>query len=167
MSGHKTDKAYFAGGCFWGVEYWLGSLDGVLRVRSGYMGGSTGNPTYEEICTGSTGHAETVEVSFDPSIIPFREVAKRFFEIHDPTEIGRQGPDIGPQYRSVIFYADGEQKRVTEELIGLLRGNGYAVVTEVVPATTFYPAARYHQNYYGKSGGVPYCHTPVPRFDGR
>ena len=164
MTDTKTEKAYFAGGCFWGVEYRMKRLDGVLSARSGYMGGSLPNPAYEEVSLGRTGHAETVEVAFDPVAISYREVAKRFFEIHDPTEADRQGPDIGSQYRSAVFYASEGQKRTTEELIGILRGRGYDVVTEVIPAGTFYPAEEYHQDYYEKSGGTPYCHTPVERF---
>lgn len=163
MNGNKTETAYFAGGCFWGVEYWMKKLDGVVSVRSGYMDGTVQNPTYEEVCTGRTGHAETVEVVFDPTRISFRDVAKRFFEVHDPTELNRQGPDIGTQYRSAVFYTTDEQKRVVEELIGILRKNGHNVVTEVAQAGPFYPAEDYHQNYYGKTGHVPYCHVPTER----
>lgn len=164
MNTEGLEKAYFAGGCFWGVEYQLGLLEGVREVRSGYMGGTTENPTYQEVSSGTTGHAETAEVYYDPAVISFREVTKRFFEIHDPTEVGRQGPDIGSQYRSAVFYVSEEQKRTTEELVGILRNRGYDVQTEIAPAGTFYPAEEYHQDYYEKSGGTPYCHSPVDRF---
>ncbi|NTW46482.1 MAG: peptide-methionine (S)-S-oxide reductase MsrA [Candidatus Moranbacteria bacterium] len=164
MNAQNTETAYFAGGCFWGIEYWMKRLDGVLSVRSGYMGGSLPDPTYEEVSSGRTGHAETVEVAFDPAMIDYREVARRFFEIHDPTEIDRQGPDIGPQYRSAVFYTDENQKRIVGELIDILRARGYDVRTGVVPAEVFYKAEDYHQDYYDRSGGVPYCHIPVDRF---
>lgn len=164
MNTEGLERAYFAGGCFRGVEYQLGLLEGVREVRSGYMGGTTEDPTYQEVSSGTTGHTETVEVYYDPAIISFREVAKRFFEIHDPTQLGHQGPDYGSQYRSAVFYASESQKRITEELIELLREKEYDVMTEVVPAGTFYPAEEYHQDYYEKSGGTPYCHTPVERF---
>lgn len=164
MNTEGLERAYFAGGCFWGVEYQLGLLDGVREVRSGYMGGTTENPTYKEVSSGTTGHAETVEVYYDPAVIPFRDVAKRFFEIHDPTQAGRQGPDVGSQYRSAVFYTSEEQRQTTEELVDILREKEYDVMTEVVPAGTFYPAEDYHQDYYEKSGGTPYCHSPVERF---
>lgn len=164
MDMEGLEKAYFAGGCFWGVEYQLERLEGVRDVRSGYMGGTTENPTYKEVSSGTTGHAETVEVYYDPAFISFRDVTKRFFEIHDPTQVGHQGPDYGSQYRSAVFYSSEEQKQTTEKLIDLLREKGYEVTTEVVPAGTFYPAEDYHQDYYEKSSGMPYCHTPVDRF---
>ncbi|NTW30881.1 MAG: peptide-methionine (S)-S-oxide reductase MsrA [Candidatus Moranbacteria bacterium] len=164
MNTEGLEKAYFAGGCFWGVEYQLGLLEGVREVRSGYMGGTTENPTYHDVSSGTTGYAETVEVLFNSEQIAFRDIAKRFFEIHDPTELDRQGPDIGPQYRSSVFYVSEEQKRTTEELVGILRDRGYDVQTEIVPAGIFYTAEDYHQGYYEKSGGTPYCHTPVDRF---
>jgi peptide methionine sulfoxide reductase msrA/msrB len=157
-------RAYFAGGCFWGVEYMLEHIDGVVDVRSGYMGGHTENPTYQDVCRGNTGHAETVEVVFDPKRVTFEELARNFFEIHDPTQLNRQGPDHGAQYRSAVFYTDEAQKATTEKLIGLLRDNGYDVVTEVSPAGTFWPAEDYHQDYYDKTGHRPYCHAPQKRF---
>ncbi len=162
--GPDTDKAYLAGGCFWGVEHFLEQLEGVRSVRSGYMGGHTTNPTYQEVCTGRTGHAETVEVVFDPARIDFETIARAFFEIHDPTQVNRQGPDRGSQYRSAIFYANEDQQAVTEMLIGLLKDNGYNVVTEVEKADTFWPAEDYHQDYYARTGGRPYCHGYVKRF---
>ena len=160
----ESAKAYFAGGCFWGTEHLLQSAEGVLGVRSGYMGGRTGDPSYNDICTGRTGHAETVEVVFDPSKIDFETLAKLFFEIHDPTQINRQGPDVGDQYRSAVFYVDESQRQVTEKLIGLLKTNGYAVVTELVKADAFWPAEDYHQDYYERTGKQPYCHIYQKRF---
>ena len=159
-----TETAYFAGGCFWGTEHLLESLQGVISVQSGYMGGHKADPTYEEICTGMTGHAETVEVIYDPAKTDFKTVAKYFFEIHDPTQRNRQGPDIGPQYRSAVFYRNEEQKETSEELIEILKEKGYNVVTEVESADAFWPAENYHQDYYRNTGKQPYCHFYTKRF---
>lgn len=152
-------KAYFAGGCFWGVEYFFQDLDGVISTRVGYMGGKKIEPSYEEVCMGNTGHTEAVEIVFDPRKTDFRQLAELFFEIHDPTQENRQGPDIGTQYRSAIFYVDEKQKKIALELIGTLREKGIEAVTEIMPAGTFYPAEEYHQKYYKKSGKYPYCHA--------
>lgn len=160
----KTKKAYFAGGCFWGVEHLLENQKGVLNVRSGYMGGHVANPTYEQVCSKKTGHAETVEVEFDPSLIDFETLARLFFEIHDPTQMNRQGPDIGSQYRSAVFYVDEEQRATTNKLIAILKEKGYDVVTEVTKADTFWPAEDYHQDYYANKGTEPYCHFHTKRF---
>jgi peptide methionine sulfoxide reductase msrA/msrB len=160
----KAKKAYFAGGCFWGTEYLLQKTPGVAGTRVGYMGGSTSNPTYEQVCRGNTGHAETVEVEYDPAKTDFETLARLFFEIHDPTQVNRQGPDIGDQYRSVVFYTDGEQKQIAEKLIGLLNAKGYKVVTQVAPAGTFWEAELYHQDYYLGNGKQPYCHAYQKRF---
>jgi peptide methionine sulfoxide reductase msrA/msrB len=157
-------KAYFAGGCFWGVEYMLENLDGVIDARSGYMGGHTPDPTYKQVCNGNTGFAETVEVTFDPSKISYEKLTKYFFEIHDPTQEGRQGPDIGDQYRSAVFYTDDNQKMVVEKLIKILKDKGYHVVTQVTGAGQFYPAEDYHQDYYEGNGHTPYCHVYTKRF---
>jgi peptide methionine sulfoxide reductase msrA/msrB len=157
-------KAYFAGGCFWGTEYHLEKVPGVQSVRSGYMGGHLDNPTYQDVCSGQTGHAETIEVVFDPRRTDYETLARLFFEIHDPTQVGRQGPDIGDQYRSVVFYTDEEQKKVAEKLIVLLQDKGLQVATEVKPVDKFWPAEDYHQDYYSKTGKMPYCHIYTPRF---
>lgn len=157
-------RAYFAGGCFWGVEFYLKKIIGVVKVTSGYIGGEVANPTYEEVCTKKTGHAEAVEVLFDPHVTDYKTVAMAFFEIHDPTEKDKQGPDIGPQYRSAVFYLTKQQKQIAEELIGFLNRKGFSVQTAVVPASIFYPAEEYHQNYYEKHKAHPYCHRPVHRF---
>jgi peptide methionine sulfoxide reductase msrA/msrB len=159
-----STKAYFAGGCFWGVDYWLKSAPGVISVTAGYMGGTTKNPTYKQVCTGTTGHAETVEVVFDPNKTTYEDLAKLFFEIHDPTQRNRQGPDIGYQYRSAIFYANQQQKQIAERLIEQLKKKGLKVVTSVEPAKEFWPAEDYHQDYYNKTGGAPYCHFRTKRF---
>ncbi len=160
----QTKKAYFSGGCFWGVEYWFKKTDGVIAVRSGYMGGHVKQPTYKEVCTGRTGHAETVEVEYNPAKVNFQELAHLFFEIHDPTQRNRQGPDVGSQYRSAIFYVDEEQKVTAKRLIEQLREKGFDVVTEVEQAVNFWPAEEYHQNYYEKTGRQPYCHVRTKRF---
>lgn len=159
-----TKKAYFAGGCFWGVEYMLEKLDGVLDVRSGYMGGNTPKPTYQQVCYDNTGYAETVEVTFNPAKTDFETIAKRFFEIHDPTQMNRQGPDIGDQYRSEVFYTDEQQKEVAEKLIGILKEKGFKVATKVGKAGVFYVAEDYHQDYYDHKGTQPYCHGYTKRF---
>jgi peptide methionine sulfoxide reductase msrA/msrB len=160
----KTERAIFASGCFWGTEYFLKQAKGVISTASGYIGGHKDNPTYEQVCTGRTGHAEAVEVIFDPSIISYEAVAKLFFETHDPGQKDRQGPDIGNQYRSGIFYTSEEQKKAAEKLIETLREKGHKVVTEITPATTFWKAEGYHQDYYNKGGGSPYCHRYVSKF---
>lgn len=157
-------RAIFAGGCFWGVEHLMKDLKGVVRITVGYTGGKTINPTYTEVCSGDTDHAEAMEVVFDPTLTNFETLAKYFFEIHDPSQKNRQGPDVGYQYRSAIFYLTEEQKKVVLKLIQILKDQGLSVATEVVPARTFYPAEEYHQAYYDKTGKEPYCHRRVVRF---
>jgi peptide methionine sulfoxide reductase msrA/msrB len=139
-------------------------MTGVISVESGYMAGNTDNPTYEQICTGTTGHTEAVKVTFDPTVVTYRALAKRFFEIHDPTQLNRQGPDIGGQYRSGVYTNSEQERAVVDELIALLTGRGLSVVTEVEPAGLFWPAEDYHQDYYERTGRAPYCHAPVDRF---
>lgn len=160
----KTETAIFAGGCFWGVEYLMQKQPGVLSVVSGYIGGKTSNPTYEQVCAKTTGHAEAVKIVFDPSKVSYETLAKLFFEIHDPTQLNRQGPDVGNQYRSEIFYTTPEQKIIADKLIAQLDAKGYKVVTKVTPATTFWEAEKYHQDYYDKKGTTPYCHVYTKRF---
>jgi peptide methionine sulfoxide reductase msrA/msrB len=160
----KTDKAIFAGGCFWGVEYYFQHAPGVISTQVGYIGGHTENPTYKQVCAHGTGHVEAMEVTFDPSITTYEELAKLFFEIHDPTQANGQGNDIGEQYLSVIFYKDDQQKKTAEKLISLLQAKGYKVATQLRKATKFWPAEDYHQEYYEKEGGTPYCHKRVNRF---
>jgi peptide methionine sulfoxide reductase msrA/msrB len=160
----EQGRAIFAAGCFWGVEHYFKMVDGVKSTQVGYIGGTTKNPTYEEVCYESTGHAEAIEVVYDPKKVTFEELAKYFFEIHDPTQVNRQGPDIGEQYRSEIYYLDDNQKQVSEKLIEILEDKGYKIATKLTPATEFYPAENYHQDYYDKTGGIPYCHTYTQRF---
>jgi len=155
----QTKKAYFAGGCFWGTEYLFQNAEGVISSRVGYMGGRKQDPTYREVCGGSTGHTEAIEVVYDPAETTYEKLARLFFEIHDPTQVNRQGPDIGEQYRSAIFYLDKEQKQTAEKLIGILGEKGYEIATELTPAGTFWEAEEYHQDYYRNRGGSPYCHT--------
>ncbi len=158
------ERAIFAGGCFWGVEHLLRQTPGVIAVRSGYTGGTTQRPTYQQVCTGRTGHAEAVEILFDPAKVTYERLAREFFEIHDPTTLNRQGPDAGTQYRSAVFFTRPAQKETIERLIGILKERGYKVVTQVEPAATFWPAEDYHQDYLGKHPERPSCHIPVKRF---
>jgi peptide methionine sulfoxide reductase msrA/msrB len=164
MANSGTARAIFAGGCFWGVEYYMEKQPGVKSVVSGYTGGKTKNPTYEEVCSGRTGHIEAVEIEFDPTKTTYEELAKLFFEIHDPTQVDRQGPDIGEQYRSEVFYLNDEQKAIAEKLISQLENKGYRVATKVSKASIFYPAENYHQDYYERKGSLPYCHGYTKRF---
>lgn len=159
-----TDTAIFAGGCFWGVEYYMQKIKGVISTEVGYTGGKTDHPGYKEVCTGKTGHYEAIEVVFDPGITTYEDVAKMFFETHDPTQWNHQGPDWGEQYRSAVFYRDEAQKEITEKLIAQLKQKGFRVVTELIPATTFWKAEDYHQDYYEHKGDTPYCHGYVKRF---
>jgi peptide methionine sulfoxide reductase msrA/msrB len=160
----KNEIVVFAGGCFWGVEALFEDLFGVIKTTVGYTGGHVQNPTYERVCMGTTGHAEALRIEYDPEKISFETLAKRFFEIHDPTQKNRQGPDIGSQYRSAIFYTNENQKHITETLIKELQSKGIRVETEVQKAETFYPAEEYHQHYYAKTGNSPSCHFWQKRF---
>jgi peptide methionine sulfoxide reductase msrA/msrB len=157
-------EAFFAGGCFWGVEHLLEAVPGVLRADSGYMGGHVKAPRYKAVTGGRTGHAETVRITFDPSVVSYETLARLFFEIHDPTQVDRQGPDRGPQYRSAIFVTDSGQERTVYKLIGLLQKKGLKIATKVHAAEVFWPAEDYHQDYYKKTGKAPYCHSRVKRF---
>lgn len=160
-----TEEAIFAGGCFWGVEHFLKQLPGVLKVESGYIGGNKQYPTYEEVCSGNTGHLEAVRVVFDIVKISYEAITKRFFEIHDPTQANGQGPDLGSQYLSAIFYFDDKQKETALDLIERLKQKGYDVVTQVLPVSVFWRAETYHQNYYTRTGKLPYCHGSGASFD--
>jgi peptide methionine sulfoxide reductase msrA/msrB len=160
----KSDTAIFAGGCFWGMQYYFEDKKGVLSTQVGYIGGHTEHPTYEQVCSHTTGHIEAIEVVFNPQKISYEELAKLFFEIHDPTQVNRQGPDIGEQYKSAIFYRNEEQKEIAEKLIKILKSKGYDVVTELIPATEFWPAEDYHQQYYERNGHRPYCHFYQKKF---
>ena len=157
-------EAFFAGGCFWGVEHLLEAVPGVIRADSGYMGGHVKAPSYKAVTSGRSGHAETVRVIFNPEVVTYEELARLFFEIHDPTHVDRQGPDRGPQYRSAVFVTDSEQERIAYKLIGLLQKKGLKVATKVEAADVFWPAEDYHQDYYKKTGKAPYCHSYVKRF---
>lgn len=163
-SSPAAGRAIFAGGCFWGVEHHFSREPGVLRATSGYIGGHAPSPTYEQVCAGTTGHLEAVEVIFDPGVTSFEELARLFFEVHDPTQADGQGPDIGEQYRSAVFVLDEEQRRQTARLIALLCAAGLDVVTEIREAGRFWPAEERHQEYYGRKGTLPYCHARIERF---
>ncbi len=162
-------KATFAGGCFWCTEAVFEQIDGVKGVVSGYIGGEVPNPTYKDVCTGLTGHAEAVEIEYDPAVVPYEKLLEIFFATHDPTTKNRQGADVGTQYRSGVFYHDDEQKQTAEEVIKRLNEAGaypQPIVTEVTKATTFYPAEDYHQDYFANNPGQGYCRAVVaPKVD--
>ncbi len=160
-----TERAIFASGCFWGTEYVMRRAPGVLSVKVGYTGGHKENPLYKEVCSGKTGHAEAVEVIFDPAKTSFETLTRLFFETHDPTQVDRQGPDVGEQYRSAIFYTSDVQKTIAGKLIEQLRSRGIRVATKLEPAGVFWPAEDYHQEYYQRTGGQPYCHAYRKLFD--
>ncbi len=153
----KKEKAIFAAGCFWGVEYQFQQVSGVFSVTSGYTGGQKDNPSYQDVCSGTTGHVEAVEIVFNPRLVTYSELVKKFFEIHDFTQVNRQGPDIGEQYRSEIFYFDQEQKKTAQKHIDTLKDKGFSVATNLSPAERFWAAEEYHQNYYGKKKITPGC----------
>jgi peptide methionine sulfoxide reductase msrA/msrB len=156
---NTTERAIFASGCFWGTEYYLQKAPGVISTTVGYTGGHVENPTYQQVCTDRTGHAEAVEVIYDPSKTSYDQLARLFFETHDFTQLNRQGPDVGKQYRSAIFYLDEKQKETALRLVGILKSKGFAVKTEITPAGKFWPAELYHQDYYQNNGKTPYCHV--------
>jgi peptide-methionine (S)-S-oxide reductase len=160
----KTDTATFANGCFWCTEAVFTELKGVLKVTSGYIGGQTANPTYKEVCTGQTGHAECLQIIYDPAVISFDELLEVFWETHDPTTLNRQGNDVGTQYRSGIFYHNAEQKTKSEQYKAKLDKSGAfsaPIVTEITPASQFYAAENYHQDYYAQNGSQPYCYYVI------
>ncbi len=154
------EVATLGGGCFWCLEAVYDDMQGVESVESGYMGGRSAAPTYEQVCSGATGHAEVVRVTFDPQVVSYREILEVFFAIHDPTTLNRQGNDVGTQYRSVIFFHSAEQRRLTEEALGALRAERVyddPIVTEVTAASDFWVAEDYHQEYFRNNPGQPYC----------
>jgi peptide-methionine (S)-S-oxide reductase len=160
----KTQTATLAGGCFWCLEAVFDNLIGVTDVVSGYAGGTTANPSYQQVCTGSTNHAEVVQIQFDPAVISFKELLEVFFSIHDPTTLNRQGADVGTQYRSVVFYHSPEQKEIALQTIRELTGEKLwdsPVVTEIAPLDVFYPAEEYHQEYFARNPGQGYCQMVV------
>ncbi len=163
-SSRNTEVATLGGGCFWCLEPVFDDLKGVTSVESGYAGGSVPAPTYEQVCTGRTGHAEVVRVTFDPSQISYRDILHVFFAIHDPTTLNRQGNDVGPQYRSVIFYHSPEQERTAQEVMHSLNEEhvwSSPIVTQLVPFTDFYQAEDYHQEYFANNPGQPYCNIVI------
>jgi peptide methionine sulfoxide reductase msrA/msrB len=161
----KLDTAIFASGCFWGTEYFFEKEKGVVSTQVGYIGGHKENPTYKEVCSHTTGHAEAVRVVYDPTKTDYETLCKLFFETHDPTQVNRQGPDIGDQYRTEVFYLNDEQKAVAEKLKGILEADGMKVATKITKATRFWEGEDYHEHYYSKKGGTPYCHGYTKRFD--
>jgi len=170
MNGHQspsqknTEIATLAGGCFWCLEAVFDDLKGVLDVVSGYAGGSLPDPTYQQVCTGATGHAEAVQITFEPIRLTYKELLEVFFTIHDPTTLNRQGPDVGTQYRSAIFYHSPEQKATAEQVIQELQAENVfdrPIVTELLPFTQFYPAEDYHQEYFARNPYQPYCQMVV------
>jgi len=163
MSNNKA-TATLGGGCFWCLEAVYNHIEGVTSVTSGYAGGHVPNPTYRQVCHGNTGHAEVVQVEYDPSVISYRDLLEIFFTIHDPTTKNRQGADVGPQYRSIILYHDASQKKTAEELIDALEAEDVfddPIVTEIDPLDTFYSAEDHHQNYYENNPGQPYCQAVI------
>ena len=160
----RTEVATLGGGCVWCLDAVFRELRGVERVTSGYAGGDTPAPTYREVCSGRTGHAEVVEVEFDPTVITYRDILEVFFTIHDPTQLNRQGADVGTQYRSVIFTNGHEQERVAHHVIAELEADAIwegQIVTQVLPAPPFFPAEEYHQDYYRRNPGQGYCQVVV------
>jgi len=160
----KTEKAYFAEGCFWGTEYWMEKQKGVKSAVSGYAGGKSPNPNYNQVSSGNTGYVETVEVSYNPQIISYEELVKVFFNTHDFSQTNGQGPDIGSQYLSVIFYTTPKQKLIAEKYKRILENKGYQVATKIEKFRNFYPAEKYHQDYYQHKGTKPYCHIYKEKF---
>jgi peptide-methionine (S)-S-oxide reductase len=160
----QLETATLGGGCFWCVEAIYQDLDGVEKVVSGYAGGSVENPTYQQVCNGTTGHAEVIQVTFDPAVISFKDILYVFFRTHDPTTLNRQGADVGTQYRSAIFYHDEEQQNVAERVLAEIDATDLwpnPIVTEISPFTEFYVAEDYHQNYYKSNRNQPYCRAVI------
>jgi len=165
MSGNgKTELATLAGGCFWCVEAVFDDLKGITGVESGYSGGKTANPTYEQVCTGRTGHAESVQITFDPDKISYKDLLRVFFTVHDPTTLNRQGNDVGTQYRSAIFYHDESQRQTAEEVKAEIQSENIwesPIVTEITPYSAFYKAEDYHQEYFANNPNQAYCRVVI------
>lgn len=164
-SDDRFAKAYFASGCFWGTEYHFQKVKGVIKTTVGYMGGTKENPTYKEVCTGTTGHVETLEVLYDTLQVSYEDLVELFFETHDFTQLDGQGPDIGEQYLSVLFYTSESQKEIAQKYIDILNDKDYFVTTSLESAGKFWIAEDYHQQYYEKNQGTPYCHIYRKIFD--
>jgi len=167
MTMARTEKATFAAGCFWGVEAYYKRVKGVLTTTVGYTGGTKKEPTYEEVCTGRTGHAEAIEIEFDPTVVTFEKLLQRFWNLHDPTTKDRQGNDVGTQYRSAIFFHDAVQEQTAKRSKMALEKSGRLkspIATQIVQATVFYPAEEYHQDYLDKHPGA-YCHVDLSTAD--
>jgi peptide-methionine (S)-S-oxide reductase len=164
FSGENLQRATFGAGCFWCVEAAFQRLEGVISVTSGYMGGEVRDPSYEQVCSGQTGHAEVVQIEFNPARISYRDLLEVFWKVHNPTTLNRQGADVGTQYRSVIFHHSSDQKQEAEEAITKLNQSGRfdaPILTELAPADVFYPAEAYHHNYYNRNPGAPYCQMVI------
>ncbi len=164
MAANKTEQATLGGGCFWCVESAFLQVKGIESVKSGYTGGHTENPTYEQVCTGDTGHAEVAQLTYDPQQISYRQILEIFFTLHDPTQVNRQGNDVGTQYRTSIFYHNDAQKREAEDIIAELEADAAfaaPIVTEITELGTFYPAEDYHENYYARNPENPYCQAVI------
>ncbi len=158
------ETAIFAGGCFWGVQYYFEKAKGVINTEVGYLGGHVDNPTYQQVCSHTTGHYEAIRVTYDPKVTNYEAMAKLFFNIHDPSQTDGQGPDIGEQYLSVVFYMNDAQKQIATKLIGQLTAKGMKVATQLKQATTFWVAEGYHQHHYDHEGTTPYCHHFQDKF---
>ena len=159
-----SEEIILAAGCFWGVEYYMKKFPGVLKTEVGYIGGTKDNPTYKEVCEKTTGHLEAVRIVFDPAIVNIEQIIKHFFEIHDQSQTNGQGPDLGPQYLSAIFYYTEEQKNIAKAVIELLKSKGHQVATSVHEVSTFWKAENYHQDYYALNNNSPYCHSWNKKF---
>jgi len=163
-AGANLETATLGGGCFWCLEAVYDRLRGVRSVTSGYAGGHVDNPTYQQVCSGTSGHAEVVQIEYDPAEVTFRDLLRVFFTIHDPTTVDRQGADVGPQYRSAIFHDSAEQRAAAEEVIGEIESAGVwdsPIVTQVAPLERFWPAEKYHQEYYARNANQPYCQVVI------
>jgi methionine-S-sulfoxide reductase len=163
--GNRMQKALFAAGCFWGVQYYFDQVPGVVKTTAGYTGGHTKNPTYDDVVSHTTGHAEAVLLEFDPKKVSYRTLVRHFFRMHDPTQLNRQGPDVGDDYRSAIFYFDDGQKIIAEKVRSAVQPQHTdPIVTEITPASAFYKAEEYHQKYTEKTG-IGACHVPYKPLD--